>query len=291
MKNCLRVFTLLSFLGVISLFRSTPVFAAAPDGLGPWADTVVSSTQANTKGGQPVNVVNPLRSDPTSALGIAENDTVDGHFYSLGFGGSITLGFDNGISNGVIIVEATNPGYPTETASVEVSENGITWVNAGSVSADGQVNKPQSITCAKYVRITDTSNPVDFSEASADAYDVDGVKAEGESCTPVTVTPTPTCTTNDCGCSSVTQNNTTNVTVSSVAVAKTGGNKANKNNGGNTTITTGPATSSIGITVGGNSNQATVGNCCGTSGVTNITISGNGPGSKNVVKVNSGKKK
>lgn len=173
-----KVFYIL--LGIVLLATAVSVQAAAPDGLGPWADTVVNSTQGNTKGGQPVSVA---RSDPTAALGVAEDDTVDAHFFSLGFGGKITLGFDNGISSGVFVVEATNAGYPSETALVEVSQDGATWYPAGTVTQDGQVALPYQVSCGKFVRIIDTSNPNNFPDSTADAYDVDGVQARGNSCT------------------------------------------------------------------------------------------------------------
>ncbi len=153
---------------------SSSVLAAAPDGIGPWADSVKSAAQGLRKDG---SAVPAPRSDPLSTLGVAEDNTVDGSFYSLGFGGVIELGFDNGISTGVILVEATNAGYPEEKVKVEVSENGTNWVQAGEVTQDGQVAKPEGITCAKYVRITDISNKDNFSDGTADGYDVDGVKA------------------------------------------------------------------------------------------------------------------
>lgn len=165
--------------------------AAAPDGLGPWADTVVSSSQGLMKNGLPVPAI---RSDATSALGVAEGTTIDGNFYSLGFGGNIVLGFDNGISSGVFVFEETNsvPNYPTEKAKVEISENGTTWVNAGTVNQDGAVKVPDAINCAKYVRVTDTSDPAVMPDDIADGYDVDGVQATGESCTPPPVFPSCT---------------------------------------------------------------------------------------------------
>lgn len=190
-----KVLTTLTALAAAAVF-AVPVLAAVPDGPGPWADEVITSSQGNTKGGTPVSTVSPDRSDPTSALGVAEDDTVDTHFFSLGFGGSITLRFDNGISSGVFVVEATNPNYPLEKADVEISEDGSTWFAAGQVVQDGSVNVPQGVSCATYVRITDASDPNDFSEDSADAYDVDGVEAQGEPCDPpVSPTPTPTPTT------------------------------------------------------------------------------------------------
>src|SRR5581483_12293450 len=104
-----------SFVSTALFFFVTPSFAAAPDGLGPWADSVLSSHQGLMKNGLAVPAA---RSDPTAAVGIAENTPlVDTTFFSLGFGGNIVLGFDNGISSGAMMVEATiQPGYPDETA-------------------------------------------------------------------------------------------------------------------------------------------------------------------------------
>lgn len=281
-----------SLLTIVSLLFSTaPAFAASPDGSGPWADTVVTSSQANTKGGTPVSTVNPARSNPTNALGVAENDLIDSSFFSLGFGGSITLGFDNGISSGVFVVEATGGNYPIETAKVEVSQDGTTWYAAGNISQDGSVGVPSQITCGKYVRVTDTSNPDDFAEATADAYDVDGIQAQGEPCTPPTVTPTPTDTCCNCGCSNGTQTNTTtNTTIVSVT-SNTGGNKSNNNNGGTTNVKSGDASTTVKIKNGGSINTNTSsGCCCDQGGNTTITISGNAQGSTNTVNITSGKK-
>lgn len=175
---------------LIGTYLVLPVNAAAPDGAGPWADAVVTSSQGLMKNG---SAVPAPRSNPASAVGVAENDTVDGNFFSLGFGGSITLSFDNPMSNGVIVVEATNPGYPDEKINVELSANGSTWLSAGTITQDGSVSMPDNLTCAKYVRITDISNPADFADDTADAYDVDGVQAsQGEPCEVPTPTPTPT---------------------------------------------------------------------------------------------------
>lgn len=266
-----------------SLAFTAPTFAAAPDGNGPWADSVLSSSQGTMKNGLPVPAA---RSNPTAALGVAENNTTETNFFSLGFGGNIALGFDNGISSGVIVVEATNPGYPTETAKVEVSENGTTWVLAGNVSQDGQVNKPASISCARYVRVTDTSDPNNFTDATADGYDVDGVQATGEPCTP----PTSDCC--DCGCTNVTQTNNSVVLTSITSKAKTGGNSANNNTGtGSAVVATGNATNNVNVSVTGNTNSVSgTGCCCDGAAGTNVTISGNGAGSRNTVIINKGKK-
>lgn len=189
-------------VGLTALFTSfvitanvSRVFAAAPDGAGPWADSVVSANQGLALDGHPVSFYYPLRNDPTSALGVAENDTTEGHFYTLGFGGSMVLQFDNPISNGVVLVEATNPNYPFERASVELSDDGIIWHFAGNVVEDGSVPMPRTVSCARYVRLTDISHPADFAGyPDADGYDVDGVMAaQGTSCAGgSTTTPTPT---------------------------------------------------------------------------------------------------
>jgi len=198
------------FASFLLLFLTTSVSAGAPDGSGPWADEVVSSNQTTTKDGQLVSLVNPLRSDPTTALGEAEYTNADGYFFSLGFGGSITLKFDNPFSNGVLVVESTYDNYPLEKAKVEVSSDGSNWFEAGQVVQDGTVTQPEGVSCAAYVRITDISSTDDFQEGTADGYDVDGVKVEGETAceinqetepTPTpspSPTPTPT-TTNDGG--------------------------------------------------------------------------------------------
>lgn len=161
------------------LLLTTSVLAGTPDGMGPWADTVVASNQGLRKDGTPVL---PERSDPTAALGVAEEDTQPEHFYSLGFGGSVTVAFQNGISSGVFVVEATNDGYPNEMAEVEISVDGLEYTPIGTVNQDGEVEVPEDFGCAQFVRITDMSNPEDFEDDDADGYDVDGVMAVGEAC-------------------------------------------------------------------------------------------------------------
>lgn len=187
MKLLVRYLALL--VVAMSVFSGT-AYAAAPDGAGPWADEVTSFSQGLMKNGLAVPAI---RSDATAALGVAEDNTTEGNFVSLGFGGILTLKFVNPISNGIIVVEATNVGYPVEHANIALSADNVTWINAGSVNQDGSVVMPESVSCAQYVRITDTSNPNDFSDDTADAYDVDGVQVtQGEACTIPTPTPTPT---------------------------------------------------------------------------------------------------
>jgi hypothetical protein len=69
----------------------------------------------------------PERSDPQNAVGPAESPGPDptpppNTFFSLGFGGTITLGFDNPICNArgydfdIGVVEITQEPYPPEIA-------------------------------------------------------------------------------------------------------------------------------------------------------------------------------
>lgn len=169
-----------SILTILSVFSlNIPMaIAAAPDGFGPWADTVTQAAQGLRKDG---SAVLATRSDPTAALGVAEDNTTEGNFYSLGFGGVLTLGFQNGISSGAFVVEATNNPYPDEKVNVEVSEDGVTYYPAGTITEDGSVALPSQIACGKYVRLTDISDKALY-EPTADAYDVDGVQAQGLAC-------------------------------------------------------------------------------------------------------------
>ena len=83
----------------------------------------------------------------------------------------------------------------------------------------------------------------------------------------------------------VTQNNSANVTNNVNADAKTGGNDANFNTGGNVTVDTGDAKTDVSVSNALNSNSADV-DCCA-AGDINVEVSGNGTlgqgGSKNGV--------
>jgi hypothetical protein len=163
-----------------------------PDGAaGPWADSVVAVNQGFAINGGFL----PGRSDPTAALGPAEsppgddNPIPNGTFYSLGFNGSLTLGFDNPICNqpgadlAVEVRETTKEPYPPESAQVYVSEDGINFVLAGTVTKDASVAMPAGITVAKFVRLVDVSDAARYAgHANADGFDVDGVQALGSSC-------------------------------------------------------------------------------------------------------------
>lgn len=166
--------------------------AATADGAaGPWADTVVSATQGLQKNGA---AVLGDRSDTTDALGVAESTgtpydaAVPGSFYSLGFGGTITLGFANSIVNGagndLRVYEVTGGTvYPDEIVKVEASHNGSDWVTLANSAVRDEDLDLGILPCAAYVRITDVSNAALF-EAIADGYDLDGVIALHSSANP-----------------------------------------------------------------------------------------------------------
>jgi streptogramin lyase len=144
-----------------------------------FATQVISFEQGNRLDGTSVS---SDRSNTTNALGEAE-PVVTGtvNFTSLGFGGSITLGFDYPIANGpgadVQINEATwnNPtcaSYP-ESADVFASQNGSDFVYCGRVCRDGNVDLGP-LSWAAFIRIVDASEGSSFS-ANDDGYDVNGI--------------------------------------------------------------------------------------------------------------------
>lgn len=158
-------------------------FIDASDEIGEqWAASVVSTDQGKRKDGG--NVVTE-RSDPNNALGAAQNnDTVN--FFSLGFGGKIVLYFNNYIVNKPgtdveIWVTETSYNSPScanypEKVTVEASKDGSAWTSLGTAQCLDSSFDLGDLEWAKYVRLTDVSNPADFS-SDADGYDVDGVKA------------------------------------------------------------------------------------------------------------------
>ncbi len=158
------------------------IFAAVPDGTGPWADSSISTAQGMRKDG---SAVLAARSNPAAALGVAEStgtpsDSITSGFYSLGFGGSAVFGFDNAIINGdgndLMVYEVTGGVYPEERVKVEASLDGTTWVVLSNSALRDASLDLGTLECAKFVRVTDVSNKALFS-ADADGYDLDAIKA------------------------------------------------------------------------------------------------------------------
>ena len=161
---------------VITVLAATalPAIAAAPDGTGPWADTVINYTPGLQKDGNPV-----VQNDPTQALGIAEATDADGTYVSLGFGGEITLGFENPICNGagddLQLIEVTREPFPDELVDVYVSDGGPFVLIASAVNKDATVPLPAGTTFVNAVRLVDVTDP-NAHTGAANAYDVDGVQ-------------------------------------------------------------------------------------------------------------------
>lgn len=161
-----------------------------------WASGYSNVAQGLRKNG---SAVLPDRSDPNAALGVAQSSgaafdspVINGSFFSLGFGGQITLSFANPVYNttgdDLTIFEVTGgTSYPAENVRVEASLDGSLWTTLiPSLTRDGGVEFG-ALPSALYVRLTDISDPTPF-EVTADGYDLDAVRAE---CGTADATPPP----------------------------------------------------------------------------------------------------
>ena len=136
--------------------------AAASHAAPIYANSVIDFTQGSVK------KVEAGRSDPMAALG-AE----DGSFVSLGFGGSIVLGFAKSFRaiGNVFEVTFNNKASHKESADIFGSADGVTWVLLASLknhistsfSAEGIFSQ---------LKIVDTSN---IKGATFDGFDIDAV--------------------------------------------------------------------------------------------------------------------
>lgn len=118
-------------------------------------------------------------SQPMNALGAA-----DGQFVSLGFGGSLTVMLDGVLydrqGDDFMVLDfgvgrTTCNSYP-ERVRVEVSSDNMTYQLVG----EGCLTQPYDlgaagIASARYVRVTDVSDPARFSSGSANGFDVDAI--------------------------------------------------------------------------------------------------------------------
>lgn len=159
---------------------------------------LLGTTQGLRNNGSPV-LAN--RSNPDEALGLPYTpvNTVPNppEWYSLGFGGVITLKYDNPVGNGsgddLIFYEVTGGrnSYPMEKALVAVSDDGSTWHNVGEINSepggDGVVGvdvDSSGLDTFQWVRVTDTTVPGDHDQ-TADGYDLDAIEAVYGVCEPV----------------------------------------------------------------------------------------------------------
>lgn len=122
------------------------------------------------------------RVDPNAALGEPDRVNAEGGFVSLGYGGSISLGFSGQVVDQPgddILVWETSFGQDgcngggNESAHVELSQDGVTWVAAGTLCRDGAVDiAVTGLPWIAYIKIINDAVSTTF-----DGYDVDGVEA------------------------------------------------------------------------------------------------------------------
>lgn len=149
-----------------------------------YAFTIEQVNQTLQNGGGPIA---PSRSNPSSALG-APQGVGTGTFFSLGFGGSMVLGFGGPFGSYVTVWEATqgNIANHPESANVYVgwgaSAATATYQFIGSID---NIDSPKTFDLTPvnvitgrstydYVRIFDTSNPL-LLPNNADGFDVEAV--------------------------------------------------------------------------------------------------------------------
>lgn len=88
----------------------------------------------------------------------------------------------------------------------------------------------------------------------------------------------------------VTQSNNSTVSINVSAKSDTGGNKANGNTGGDTSVKTGDATTTVAVAVVGGVNAASIQNCaCGDENTT-VKVTNNGKKTKNKADIKETKK-
>ena len=145
-----------------------------------YATSMEEYIQGTTLGGGSIAL---NRTDPNQALGEPER-TDEMVFVSLGYGGSITLGFDGSVPNqegdDIEVVETTFnnnscSSYP-EFADVYVSVDGESWAFAKTICrADGMVDISDAgdFDYVNYVKIVNNNEL----STTPDAFDVDGVVA------------------------------------------------------------------------------------------------------------------
>ncbi len=148
-----------------------------PDGC--YAEAWTDFSQGLDKNGNPVK---EDRSNKDAALGEPDRNNDPGGFYSLGFGGTLTLRFAGAVYDtpdaaDIKVWETTFTGdmcgsSSDETALIELSQNGTDFVSVGIFCRDAEVDIAGSgLLYVTHIRITDNNT------STNDGYDVDGVEA------------------------------------------------------------------------------------------------------------------
>jgi hypothetical protein len=145
---------------------------------------VISYDPGKRKDGQPVNAD---RRNPEKALGLPENNQTF-NFVSLGFGGTLVLGFDyvvfNRLGNDLKVVETSFGNrvcgtYP-ERAEISGSYDLVSWEILDTICLDGEVDLGK-LPFAQFLKFRDLSDPSKFG-GSDEGFDVDGVVALFDGC-------------------------------------------------------------------------------------------------------------
>jgi len=132
------------------------------------------------------------RSNPSKALGIPQNidfETGTINFFSLGFGGNITLKLQNPLGvvpTTTLSIYETTYGYNNcntypEKAEVYVSKNNLNYFLLGVTCLNSNTIfdvKQSGLDTIQYVKIVDISDPSKFSHFNfvSDGYDLDGIE-------------------------------------------------------------------------------------------------------------------
>jgi len=154
----------------------------------------ITSSFGNRKNGSSVVAT---RKNPSNALGV-NNGNAEGTFVSLGYGGEMVYKFPvvvaNGAGDDLKFYEVTNGRntYPTETATVQISQDGTNWFPVvgytitSEPGGDGIIFVEVSssgLTQFQYVKIKDTTNAALNPDGLSDGYDLDAVQAMyGKAC-------------------------------------------------------------------------------------------------------------
>jgi hypothetical protein len=143
---------------------------------------IVDYHQGPTKDG---GLVQEHRSMPERALGDPIGGDASGSFFSLGFGGHVTIAIDGAIYDeegfDIRIVETTYNNNPCdnwpEKAAIWGSMDGEDFVKIGEICQDSEVDLADAgLPYVTHLRIVDVSDPSSSRfPGNADAYDLDGI--------------------------------------------------------------------------------------------------------------------
>ena len=157
--------------------------AAACGEVLPCEFSVVCSNQGRMYNG---GSISSSRSNPSLALTAQKSDAAGAvNFFSLGFGGSVTLKstcpVKNGAGNDIRVWETTfgntSVNSLSERARVYASQDGINYFLLGTATWDGSFDlETAGLAYASYFRILDATAAISGQTATADGYDVDGIE-------------------------------------------------------------------------------------------------------------------